>query len=245
MIDDGAAADDELLRAVAPLSLRSSIDGPSVARPAGRSLSELGPLTDHTAVGLYEGPFAAPLGDGPGTGPGRRAVAASVACQAVAAQVASVALLAELVVGTGLDVDLTDVRWRADGWGTRLGLVRLRRRPSRSPAEAVGALVERFTAPWVAAVAGAEPVAERLLWGDAAAATWTALASVHAHRPLVAADLSAIEDVLTERVPWTDLVIVDRPATGPLSWHRSTCCLILHAGLPPCDECPLPADARR
>jgi len=214
-------SDEELVVALAPLSLRSMLDAPSVAEHDGQPVTDSSAVVDlfeHYESGLFDSPFAAPVA---GNAPrGRRLeVAASVAFQAVVAQVANPVLLAHRVVGIDLWPDLDDVRWRKVGWGTRFGLAPLRRGEAVGLLEVVSSLADRVVEPWLAVVLSIRSVPEHTLRGNARAALWTAVRAVDAHVP-----------VTTEE--WAALEAID------LTARRETCCLIHYAGLVACEECP-------
>ncbi|MEO6629952.1 MAG: hypothetical protein ABIP03_15450 [Aquihabitans sp.] len=213
--------DEELVVALAPMSLRSTLDTPGVAAQEGRPVAEPGgavALFDHYESGLFDSPFAAP-GASQASAERRNEVAVSVAFQAVVAQVVNPVLLAHRVLGIGVAPDLGDVRWRADGWGTRFGLASFGRCEPRGLVEVISMLEDQVVKPWLAVVLSIGCVPERTLRGNACAALWTAVQAVDRHVALTAGEWAGLH------------------ALG-LSGGRDTCCLIHHAGLVACDECP-------
>ena len=213
--------DDELVAALAPMSLRSTLDAPSVAAAAGRGLrdaDDVAALVAHYEQGLFDSPFAAPVA---GSAPaGRRTeVAASVAFQAVVAQFATPVLLAHRVLGVGIRAPLAEVRWRAVGWGTRFGLAVLPRAEPQDLVDLIPLLRADLVEPWLEVIGLHRLVPDRVLVGNADAALWTAVRSVEARAPLTDGERQAV-------------------VAAGLGPTRDTCCLIHHAGLVPCDECP-------
>lgn len=201
--------DDELVAALAPMSLRSRLDPPAVARAEGRGVTDLEDVAALVAQferGLFDSPFS-PATD---LGPDRRMeVAGSIAFQAVVAQILNPVLLSHRRLGIGLFPLIRHVRWRPDDWIVRYGLSEL----VRGTPSATTAIIDRFhqeiSDPLAAALNRVLPVPlpGRLLLGNQRAAVHTAL--------------EAVGDAPAER------------------WARDTCCLIHLAGLAPCPECPL------
>lgn len=220
-VSKGELSDDELAEALAPLSLRSKLDAPALAAASGRRVDDdpsFAGLAAHYAAALFDSPFAAPAAVD--VGDGRRAeVAASVGFQAVIAQVANAAVLAGHVLGVGVRPRLGDIRWRADGWGTRFGLAEVRRGDVVGTPEVLSRLDDEVVEPLLAIVGPRAPVAARVLRGNARAALWTAVVAADAH------------------VPLTDRERDEIAALG-LGPTRDTCCGIHIAGLVACDECP-------
>lgn len=202
--------DDELVAALAPLSLRSTLDPPAVADAHGRGVTDpddVAGLVAHVERGLFDSPFSPATDLGPDR---RKEVAGSIAFQAVCAQVINPVLLAHRVLGIGLFPLIGDVRWRPDDWVVRYGLAPLTRGVSTS---ATGAVIDRFRqqisrtlADRINAVLPV-PLPGRLLLGNERAAIRTALVAVG--------------------------------EAPPGRFERDSCCLIHLAGLMPCDEWPL------
>ena len=170
--------DDELLAALAPLSLRATLDAPDLASSHGRGATDpedVADLVDHIERGLFASPFSPPTDVARAR---RREVAASIAFQAVVAQVANPVLLAHRRLGVGLDVGLADLRWRADGWAVRYGLTELRRTDPAPTDEVVASLQAEVVDPWCAAVAAVVALPPRLLRGNTDAALATALVAI-------------------------------------------------------------------
>ncbi|WP_421121435.1 hypothetical protein ACE2AJ_08860 [Aquihabitans daechungensis] len=210
---DDDVSDDELVAALAPLSLRSRLDPPAVARIEGRGVQDpddVAALVEHVERGLFASPFSPATDLGPDR---RQEVAGSVAFQAVVAQVANPVLLAHRVLGIGLYPVIGDVRWRPDDWVVRYGLAELRRggpMPTRAVLDRLHQQITGFLADAVNE-ALPRPLPGRLLVGNARAAIHTALVAVG-----------------------------EAPAEP---FARDTCCLIHLAGLAPCAECPLEGPA--
>ena len=221
---NGELSDDELVEALAPLSLRSTLDIPKLASSAGRRVDEPSSFADlvaHYRSALFESPFAAPAVVRPdGHRELRRTeVAASVVFQAVVAHVANVVLLASRVLGVGVQPRPGDIRWRAEGWGTRFGLAEITRCDVAGPAEVLSRLESEVFEPLLGVIGPLVSVPERTLRGNARAAMWTAVVAADGHRPLREPELDEIAAL----------------GIGPT---RDTCCGIHLAGLVVCDECP-------
>lgn len=201
--------DAELLAALAPLSLRSTLDPPSVARTDGRSVTapeDVAALVAHVERGLFDSPFSPPTDLGPDK---RQEVAGSIAFQAVTAQVLNPVLLAHRVLGVGLYPLIGHVRWRPDDWVVRYGLTELVR-GAPAPTQAVlDRTDQQITGPLADSISAVlpRPLPGRLLVGNNRAAVHTALVAVG-----------------------------EAPDGG---FVRDSCCLIHLAGLVPCTECPL------
>lgn len=202
--------DDELVAALAPLSLRSRLDPPALAAAEGFGVTDsddVAALVDHVERGLFSSPFSPATDLGPDR---RQEVAGSIAFQAVTAQILNPVLLSHRVLGIGLYPLIGDVRWRPDDWVVRYGLAPLRRGVSTSPTPAV---LDRFRQQITGYLADAinavlpVPLPGRLLLGNERSAVHTALVAVG-----------------------------EAPLGGLV---RDSCCLIHLAGLMPCDECPL------
>jgi ferric iron reductase protein FhuF len=214
-MDPEPMTDAQLLEALAPLSVRATLDPPAQARAEGSSIEAPGDaaaLIDNVEHGLFASPISLPSDLAVER---RREVAASVAFQAVVGQVANPVVLAAEVLGVGIDVQLADVRWRADGWAVRYGLTEIRRRPVRPRPELIYRLHAHLVRPLAATIRASVALPERLLDGNAEAAIRTATDA--AGRALGV------------------------PGDPPLT--RTTCCLIHLAGLAACTECPLEGPA--
>ncbi len=221
--------DRVLLADLRPLSIRSSLDAPALARSRGRSITvpaDISALVDHVERGLFELPGSPVASTAPAR---RREAAASVAFQAVVAQMANPMLLAHRVLGVGLRAAAADVRWRAEDWAVRYGLVALRRVEPGSIDTVVATLRSELVGPWLVALAEVVPVPERTLRGNADAAIWTAVRALHALRPMTPDELDA-----------ASAVVLGGLEVDARAWFtRDTCCWIHVAGLTPCTECPL------
>ena len=204
-----ALTDEDLVAALAPLSLRSTLDPPAVAQAEGRGVTDpddVAALVAHVERGLFDSPFSPATDLGPDR---RQEVAGSVAFQAIAAQVLNPVLLAHRVLGVGLYPLIGHVRWRPDDWVVRYGLAELvRGRPAPTPA-----VLDRFRQQITGSLADSinrvlpVPLPGRLLLGNERAAIHTALVAVG--------------------------------EAPPEPFVRDSCCLIHLAGLMPCTECPL------
>lgn len=202
-------SDDELVAALAPMSLRSRLDPPSVAAAEGRGVTDLDDVAALVAQferGLFDSPFS-PATD---LGPDRRLeVAGSIAFQAVVAQILNPVLLSHRRLGIGLYPLIEHVRWRADGWVVRYGLSELVRGAPSDTAAVIDRFHQQISGYLAESINRVLPVplTGRLLLGNQRAAVHTAL--------------EAVGEAPAER------------------WARDTCCLIHLAGLAPCPECPL------
>jgi hypothetical protein len=257
---DGVTAGEALLARVTPLDLRADLQPPSVVAGVGgtRTLRDPSPLVAHLEAGLFTPvPGYPPAGLVTDDAHRRTLVAASVGCQSVVARVATTVLLGVVVDRQVLTVDLDDLRWWPDRASSALGLVSVvteplghhtRGRPQvegEGPTGRVGdlgrvvdRLVRAVCAPWVAAVRAATDAPERLLWGDVAAALATGATTACRVGDLTAGQHRHLIDHVADTLPLSDLVTrAPGLATG---WRRTTCCLIVDAGLAPCDECPRP-----
>lgn len=176
-------SDDELVAALAPLSLRSRLDPPSVARSEGigvQAPDDVAALLEHFERGLFESPFSPATDLGPDR---RQEVAASIAFQAVVAQVANPVLLAHRVLGVGLSVGIEQVRWRPDDWVVRYGLtelVRVQPAPTRTVLNRIEQQVAGYL---VDAISEIVVLPGRLLLGNLRAAFQTALVAVGEEPP--------------------------------------------------------------
>ncbi|MGN6694414.1 MAG: hypothetical protein ACTHN0_09565 [Aquihabitans sp.] len=202
--------DEELVEALAPLSLRSTLDPPALAATDGRTITDpddVAALVAHVERGLFDSPFSPATDLGPDK---RQEVAGSVAFQAVVAHLLNPVLLAHRVLGIGLYPVIGDVRWRPDDWVVRYGLAPVTRGITTSP---TGAVLDRFHQQITGQMADTinrvlpVPLPGRLLVGNERAAVHTALVAVG--------------------------------EAPPGRFERDSCCLIHLAGLVPCDECPL------
>ncbi len=254
--DDGEA----LLARVTSLDLRADLQPPSVVAGVdrARSLHDPRPLVAHLEAGLFT-----PMPGYPPTGPviedpHRRAlVAASVGFQSVVARVATTVLLGVVVDRRILTVEFADLRWWPDRATIALGLVRAVTEPPK-PGEGehrpqvegegsvtivdrmglvVDRLIDAVVVPWVAALRAGTDAPERLLWGDAAAALATAATTAGRVGDLTADQHRHLIGHIARSLPLPDLVTPTAEVTP--GWCRATCCLIVDAGVAPCDECRL------
>ena len=214
-MDPEPITDAQLLAALAPLSVRATLDPPAQARVEGSSIEAPGgaaALIDHVERGLFASPISLPSDL---AAERRREVAASVAFQAVVGQVANPVVLAAEVLGVGIDVEFAEVRWRPDGWAVRYGLTEIRRRPVRPRRELIEQLHAQVVRPLAATIGASVALPVRLIDGNAEAAIRTA----------------------------TDAVGRALGHAGDPPLTRTTCCLIHLAGLAACTECPLEGPA--
>lgn len=174
-------------------------------------------------------------------------VAASIAFQGLAARLVSPPFAA--VVGHGVLPRLTarTLHWRpsASGpwplWCADPALVPV---PDvDEAAEAVtAAVVEEQLTPMVAAVRARVPIAERVLWGNAASAVASGKRLVAAQRPALADRATAVAELLLATGPLAGTGEL-RPPVGPdrhWSFRRRSCCLYYRVpggGL--CEDCVL------
>ncbi len=205
----GPLTDDELVAALAPMSLRSRLDPPSVAAAQGRGVTDaddVAALVAHIERGLFDSPFSPATDLGPDR---RQEVAGSIAFQAVVAQILNPVLLSHRRLGIGLFPLIGHVRWRPDGWVVRYGLTPLVRGTPSETAATVDRFHQEISGPLAESINRVLPVPlpGRLLLGNQRAAVHTALEAIG-----------------------------EAPAGR---YARDTCCLIHLAGLAPCPECPL------
>lgn len=162
-------------------------------------------------------------------------VAASLLFQGIAGRLWSPVLAA--VAGHGVLPDLHPARtcWRPASPGPVLlaapGAARLR----GGAAEMHGVIAERFLRPLVAAIGSVTPVADGLLWGNAASALAGALTVLARARPGQAAAAGRLVEELLGMPP-----LRGTGAFGPRGFRRNSCCLYYRVpggGL--CGDCAL------
>lgn len=179
-------------------------------------------------------------------------VAASIAFQGIAAQVVAPLFAAVAVHGALPDAGVAGVaralHWRPGGGGPWLwwpagGRVV----PCRDPA-VLGALVTELLAPVVTAVRAQTAVAERVLWGNAAASVASARQLVAAVRPAAAPHAAAVGRHLLTTAPFAATAILRDPAPPDVGWtfQRRSCCLYYRVpGGGICGDCVLRRPVRR
>lgn len=173
-----------------------------------------------------------------------RMIAASYGFQTVTSRIAGVTVVGALARGASPAVTFERLRWRElpDGYGVAVGVTPDDLVPM-TPAQAVAQYVD-VVAAWSTAMRAVTRIAERLLWGDAAASlagvlrrcTWTGLVPADRATTLLAQfQAGAPSPALVEPVT------ID----GHPTFRRATCCLLTKAGgLGMCEECSLLSPAR-
>ncbi|MFT3855295.1 MAG: hypothetical protein QM733_21555 [Ilumatobacteraceae bacterium] len=168
-----------------------------------------------------------------------RMIAASYGFQTVTSRIAGVTVAGALALGISPAVTFGRLRWRElpDGYGVAVGVTPDDLVPT-TPAQAITRYAEAVAA-WSTAMRATTRIAERLLWGDAAASlagvlrrcTWAGLVPAERATVLLAQfQASAPSPALVEPVT------ID----GHPTFRRATCCLLTKAGgLGMCEECSL------
>jgi hypothetical protein len=166
-------------------------------------------------------------------------VAASLAFQGLAAQLVSAPYAAAVLHGAVPAVTPAEVFLRrADdgGWAIRTSATALVEDAELAPA------LERLLEPLVAAVRVQVPVAERLLWGNAASAVAAAKRVLVLQRPVVADRAAEVAEALLGTGPFAGAGELLPPREPDRVWtfRRRSCCLYYRVpggGL--CDDCVL------
>jgi hypothetical protein len=215
----------EALADVAPVGPYFAVDtGPDIAgHPLWRSFTELcgRALPDQVAAVRVR------------LGTDEPRVAASLLFQGIAGRLWSPVLATAAVHGVVPDLRPAHTYWRAASPGPVLLAV-----PEALPADpsALGTVVvERHLRPLVAAVRAVTPVAEGLLWGNAASALAGALTVLAQARPRHAAAARRLVEDLLGAPPLRGTGVL-----GPAGFRRRSCCLYYRApggGL--CGDCAL------
>jgi hypothetical protein len=168
-------------------------------------------------------------------GTGETRVAASLLFQGIAGRLWSPVLAAAAEHGVLPDLEPARTYWRAASPGPVLlaapGVDGL----SADPAAVRRVVVERHLRPLVAAVRVLTPVAEGLLWGNAASALTGALAVLTGARPASAAQGRRLVEELLSMPP-----LRGTGTLGPQGFLRRSCCLYYRVpggGL--CGDCAL------
>jgi hypothetical protein len=166
-------------------------------------------------------------------------VAASLAFQGFAAQLVSAPYAAAVVHGVVPALGPATVRWtRAGdgGWTPRADGTAV------VGADELPALLEGLLAPLVGAVRAQVPVAERLLWGNAASAVAAAKRLLVVQRPAAAGRAAEVAEAVLVHGPFAGAGELLPPRDPDLVWtfRRRSCCLYYRVpggGL--CDDCVL------
>jgi ferric iron reductase protein FhuF len=170
-------------------------------------------------------------------GTGEDRVAASLLFQGVAGRVWSPVLAAAAEHGVVPDLDADRTHWRAASPGPVLLAAP---EPAGLPATAASVrqvAVDRLLGPLVTAVRTVTPVAEGLLWGNAASALVGALTVLTGRRPASAAPARRLVGALLDTPPLRGTGVL-----GPRGFRRRSCCLYYRVpggGL--CGDCALTA----
>jgi FhuF 2Fe-2S C-terminal domain len=168
-------------------------------------------------------------------GTGEARVAASLLFQGIAGRLWSPVLAAAAGHGALPDLEPARTYWRAASPGpVLLGAPGAGGR-SADPAAVREVVVERHLRPLVAAVIAVAPVAQGLLWGNAASALTGALAVLTTARPASAAPARRLVEELLDAPPLRGTL-----TAGPRGFRRRSCCLYYRVpggGL--CGDCAL------
>jgi hypothetical protein len=162
-------------------------------------------------------------------------VAASLLFQGVAGRLWSPVLAAAAGHGLAPDLDPAATYWRVASPGPVLLAAPGAGRVGADAASVRRVVVERFLCPLVEAVLAVTPVAEGLLWGNAASALAGALAVLARARPEVSGPAGRLVEELLARPP-----LRGTGTLGPLGFRRHSCCLYYRVpggGL--CGDCAL------
>jgi hypothetical protein len=166
-------------------------------------------------------------------------VAASLAFQGFAAQLVSAPYAAAVLHGRLPEVTSASVRWTraADGgWELRTDATAV------VEGEALPALLTGLLAPLLGTVRARIPVAERLLWGNAASTVAAAKRLLVVQRPAAAARAAEVAEAVLAHGPFAGAGELLPPRDPDLVWtfRRRSCCLYYRVpggGL--CDDCVL------
>jgi hypothetical protein len=167
-------------------------------------------------------------------------VAASLAFQGFAAQLVSAPYAAAVVHGAVPALAADSVWWmRAEdgSWAVRTDGTSL------TGADALPALLDGLLEPLVGVVRAQVPVAERLLWGNAASTVAAAKRLLVVQRPAVAARAAEVAEAVLAHGPFAGTGDLLPPRDPDLVWtfRRRNCCLYYRVpgsgGV--CDDCVL------
>jgi hypothetical protein len=164
-------------------------------------------------------------------------VAASLAFQGFAAQLVSAPFAAAVLHGVVPVLSPATVWWnRTDdgGWTLRTDATAL------VDGDRLAGALEGLLAPLVAAVRGQVPVAERLLWGNAASTVAAAKRLLAMQRPAAAGRAAEVAEAVLASGPFAGSGELLPPRDPDLVWtfRRRSCCLYYRVpggGL--CDDC--------
>jgi hypothetical protein len=162
-------------------------------------------------------------------------VAASLLFQGVAGRLWSPLLGAAVEHGIVPDLDPARTYWRAASPGPVLLAVPAAAGLPADAATVRRVVIDRHLRPLVAAVRGVTPVAEGLLWGNAASALAGALTVLARDRPATSGPGARLVEELLTAPP-----LRGTGTFGPLGFHRRSCCLYYRVpggGL--CGDCAL------
>jgi FhuF 2Fe-2S C-terminal domain len=168
-------------------------------------------------------------------------VAASLAFQGFAAQVVSAPYAAAVLHGLVPELTPSSLWWSrsADGgWTLRTDA------SAPVPADGLASLLDDLLTALVTAVRAQVPVAERLLWGNAASTVAAAKRLLVVQRPAVAGWAAEVAEAVLDHGPFAGAGELLPPRDPDLVWtfRRRSCCLYYRVpggGL--CDDCVLPA----
>jgi len=168
-------------------------------------------------------------------------VAASLAFQGFAARLVSAPYAAAVLHGAAPELHPGAVFWHRSedgGWEPRVG------EPPLVEAAALPKLLDELLAPLVTAVRAQVPVAERLLWGNAASALAAAKRLLVVQHPAAAGRAAATAEAVLGHGGFAGTGELLPPRDPDLVWtfRRRSCCLYYRVpggGL--CDDCVLPA----
>jgi hypothetical protein len=162
-------------------------------------------------------------------------VAASLLFQGVAGRLWSPVLAAAAGHGLVPDLDPAGTYWRAASPGPVLLAVPAARGLPADAAAVRRVVIDRHLRPLAAAVRAVTPVADGLLWGNAASALAGALTVLTQDRPAASGPGRRLVEELLDLPP-----LREAGAFGPLGFRRRSCCLYYRVpggGL--CGDCAL------
>ncbi|GAA5118539.1 (2Fe-2S)-binding protein [Pseudonocardia adelaidensis] len=208
--------------------------GPFFALGTGPAASTGWPLADPEPVRDRIGHVGGALGC-------EERVAASLAFQGFAARLVSAPYAAAVLHGAMPELGPATVFWHRTedgGWVPRVG------EPPLTAADALPALLDDLLTPLVTAVRAQVPVAERLLWGNAASTVAAAKRLLVVQRPAVADRAAATAEAVLAHGAFAGAGELLPPRDPDRVWtfRRRSCCLYYRVpgsgGL--CDDCVLP-----
>jgi hypothetical protein len=168
-------------------------------------------------------------------------VAASLAFQGFAAQLVSAPYAAAVLHGLVPELMPSSLWWSRSavgGWTLRTDA------SAPVPADGLASLLDDLLTPLVTAVRAQVPVAERLLWGNAASTVAAAKRLLVMQRPAVAGRAAEVAEAVLDHGPFAGAGELLPPRDPDLVWtfRRRSCCLYYRVpgsgGL--CDDCVLP-----